>query len=96
MNTLDDALATPVAGPMAGTAGRRCKLGHLIDSVPADTAARILDRLHADTSTGWTDDALSKALERGGHRVSPSLISRHRTGTCICQPGGDTDRKADT
>lgn len=84
--SLDAALASPnLAGTTSAATGRRCKTRRVLDTVGADTAALILDRLHADgRQTGWTDEALSHALDRGGHYVAPSLLSRHRTRSCIC------------
>jgi hypothetical protein len=63
---------------------RRCKVGKLLDAATDTQRDMLLERLHAPSSTGWTDDELSHALDRGGHRVSASMLSRHRTGACPC------------
>lgn len=86
MTSLDAALAAPTVAGTTGTAtGRRCKVGRILDTVTPAQRAAILDRLHSDSSvTGWTDDALAKALTCGGQPIAASMLSRHRARVCIC------------
>ena len=84
----------PVAGPTdtaRPASGRRCKVRRILDALAAADpakAARVEHLLNLDPhdphEPGWSDRALSKALDRDGHYVHNSMLSSHRTGVCIC------------
>ena len=93
MTDLDAALAAPGMVGVTGRApGRRCKVRIILDEVTPTQRAAILERLYSDGAvTGWTDAALSQALDRGGRYVAASQLSRHRTRACVCSTHDDTN-----
>lgn len=94
MTTDDDALAASLAnmaGHAAPSTGRRCKAGRILDKTTPLNRATILDYLHDDTVT---DAILAAMLRAGGHPISASQLSRHRSGACICDTRDNDEQDA--
>lgn len=88
-DTALDTGVAPVAGPTRPAPRRRCKVRRILDTLPDDRAARVLHLLHLDArdpdEPGWTDRALAKAIRADtGEHLDHSMLSTHRTHTCIC------------
>lgn len=68
-----------------------CSVSRLIDTLAPSEAAALRDMLTAKDTLGrwaWTGAELEAVIEREtGLHLGQHVITRHRRGHCLCEPG---------